>query len=548
MIDSAGAASRSPSRAALTIGLLLLTVAALGLRIPAVAEPLGIDQSLWASAVRGMSRGQLLYRDVWEQRPPGIYWIYLTGFRTFGWTAATVAWLDILAAAATTVLLFLTTRKLARRETALLASALYATLTMPAAIYGYGGFLERSISETFIVVCVALSAWGAATCLHRSSTIVAFVTGLAAGAAVVLKPNAGLYFPALLAWAAFHVSRPLSKSARPATVAIAAAAVMPLAALTWLWSLGLLGEAKTAVVDFNRFYVGQGFEASAYALEFSKAVWLRIKTDPLWFGGAAGSVAAIAQLARKRRLEPLPALAMCWGAAAVLVIIVNGARLFNSYFTNALAPLSLMAAWFIGDSVVQRSAVRRGLAGATVLAMAFLFVQRGSAERILEWTRADVSFLRGHMDRSSYLERFGGYANDRGYSARANTELADYIRRRTDPDDRIYLFGINGAGVYFESDRLTAHPFLRVNFFVDPEITRFPDRRFRLSSVAEELEARRPAYLIFETLHIRSPGGREMGAIADGLPQNPVLLKLLSGYHLETQIEDFRLFRRINDR
>ena len=37
------------------------------------AEPLGIDQSLWASAVRGLARGQRLYRDVWEQRPPGIY-------------------------------------------------------------------------------------------------------------------------------------------------------------------------------------------------------------------------------------------------------------------------------------------------------------------------------------------------------------------------------------------------------------------------------------------------------------------------------------------
>jgi 4-amino-4-deoxy-L-arabinose transferase-like glycosyltransferase len=38
----------------------------------AIAEPLGIDQSLWASAVRGMAKEQRLYRDVWEQRPPGV--------------------------------------------------------------------------------------------------------------------------------------------------------------------------------------------------------------------------------------------------------------------------------------------------------------------------------------------------------------------------------------------------------------------------------------------------------------------------------------------
>ena len=68
----------------------------------AIAQPLGIDQSLWASAARGLSRGLLLYRDVWEQRPPGIYWVYRWAFEIFGWADGTVAVLDLLAAAATT--------------------------------------------------------------------------------------------------------------------------------------------------------------------------------------------------------------------------------------------------------------------------------------------------------------------------------------------------------------------------------------------------------------------------------------------------------------
>jgi len=57
--------------------LLLFGIAAtaLLLRVPAIAAPLGIDQGLWASIVRGMARGQLLYQDVWEQRPPGIYFV-----------------------------------------------------------------------------------------------------------------------------------------------------------------------------------------------------------------------------------------------------------------------------------------------------------------------------------------------------------------------------------------------------------------------------------------------------------------------------------------
>ena len=83
-------ASRDPDARSSRVRWVLLALAAaaagaLILRIASVAEPLGIDQSLWASAVRGMSRGQLLYRDVWEQRPPGIYLIYLAGFRVFVW-------------------------------------------------------------------------------------------------------------------------------------------------------------------------------------------------------------------------------------------------------------------------------------------------------------------------------------------------------------------------------------------------------------------------------------------------------------------------------
>src|SRR6476646_6640342 len=191
----ASASDAARSRSLLPAAVVAVAAAALLLRCVSIAEPLGIDQSLWASAVRGLARGQLLYRDVWEQRPPGIYWIYLTGFRVFGWTPAAVAWLDILASAATCVLLAAIVRPLSNTRTAMTAAALYAWLTAPGWLYGHGGFLERSVCETFIVLCVAFSAWSVVRIRQGSSVAAALGLGLAAGAAVVLKPNAGLYFP-----------------------------------------------------------------------------------------------------------------------------------------------------------------------------------------------------------------------------------------------------------------------------------------------------------------------------------------------------------------
>jgi Dolichyl-phosphate-mannose-protein mannosyltransferase len=538
------ASGPTPARVhtSLVIALGLLAVGALVVRVASIAEPLGIDQSLWASAVRGMSKGQLLYRDVWEQRPPGIYWIYLAGFQLFGWSASTVAWLDILAATGTTLLLWAIARRLAGSIAGLTAAALYAVLTMPAWLFRYGGFLERSVCETFIAVCASLSAWCAVRFVDRRSVLDAGGIGLFAGAAVVLKPNAGLYLLAVLVWTVLYSRRtaeePLAPLIRPIVIACAATAVAPILALLWLWRLDLLHEARIAVIDFNRFYVSQGFTVGGYAVDFSKAAWLRMKQDPLWLAGGIGALFAIWDVARTRRLPPLAGLAVIWGGTAALVIVVNGARLYNTYFLQAYPPLALLSTWvLIEASRVSRP--RRYVSLATAALMAILLVQRSYATKVFGSALEDFDSLRGRSNRTAYLERFGGYGNNRGYSARANTELADYVREHTAPGDQVFLFGINGAGVYFAADRLTAHRFLRVNFFVE---TDFPDRRFRLDAVLDDLAARKPRYIIFERLN----SGSDMGKAADSLPEQPAVLRLLSSYQKDVQIEDFTLYRLID--
>lgn len=528
-------------RRALPLALGFVALAALLIRIVSIAEPLGIDQSLWASAVRGMSRGQLLYRDVWEQRPPGIYFTYLAAFKIFGWTPAAIAWLDIIASAMTTIVLFAVARALSTTTVGALTAAVYAALTMPAWLFGQGGFLERSICETFIVCAVALAAWCATGFRTRASLIAAAGVGLFAGAAIVYKPNAGLYLPALLLWMVLYrpAVRASLRSMVPAlAVTAAASAVPPLLTVFWLWRLDLVADARVAVLDFNRFYIGEGFAPAQYALDFSRAIFLRMKTDPLWLAGAVGAVAALWELVRRRRLDPLGGLAVIWGAASAGVMIVNGARLFNSYFTNAFAPLALLVAWLLA-SVAGRSRVRWTVALATAVAMIVVMLQRGYTSRIAAWALADFDRLRGRESAQTYLDRFGGYANERGFSARANAELADYVRAHTAPDDRIFLFGISGAGVYFGADRLTAHRFLRVNFFVPAT---FPNPAFEVGAVVNDLALRRPRYLIFERLHARTEAGR----LADTSLQEPRVQRLLQDYQLETTIEDFTLYR-LND-
>ena len=486
-----------------------------------------------------MERGQRLYVDVWEQRPPGIYLSYWAAFKIFGWTPAAIAWLDIICSAITTVTLYVLGRSLAGPLAGAASAAIYATMTMPAWMYRYGGFIPRSISETFIVMCVGLAACCGAAYSRSRSTVAILGFGLFAGAATIYKPNAAIYFPAILAWTFWLVrtNGPSNSSGllKPVLLAIASAAIVPLLVLLWLWKIDVLAEAKIAVVDFNRWYVSEGFNFPAYARTFYDFVGYRLKTspEPLWIAGVAGSFAMLWEIARRRRVAPLPALALAWGAAAVLVIVVNGMRLYYTYFVQALAPLSIVAAWWL-TTWWKESRIQRVIVAGVLAVSAIVLVRENYAPKVWGDLTSNVGELTGRGDHSAFLDRFSSGTG--GYSARAHEELATYISARTGVDDRIFLFGINGAGVYFLSDRLTAHRFLRVNFFVPGE---FPDPRFRLESVIQDLRDRRPVYVIFEQLHSES----EMGKLADALPTNPVVQSLLQSYTLETRIEDFTLYR-----
>jgi hypothetical protein len=326
---------------------------------------------------------------------------------------------------------------------------------------------------------------------------------------------------------------------RPAIAASIGATVLPALIGVWLWQTGVLAEAKIAIIDFNRYYVVDGFNFTEYPRLFADRVFLRFKTEPLWLVGVAGSLVAVWNVIRRRPLDPWPLLGLLWGAAAVAVIAVNGMRLFNSYFVQALAPLSLVAGWWLTTWWAQ-GRLTRAIVITAMAVSAVLLVQRNYIPKIVGDIAADTADLTGRGNHQAYLERFGGYENGRGYSARAHEELADYIRAHTAPNDRVFLFGINGAGVYFLAERLTVHRFLRVNFFLEG----FPDPRFTLGAVTADLRARRPVYVMFERLHSESAMARQV----DALQEDPLVRALLENYALETRIEDFTLYRLRADR
>jgi len=529
--DSARGAERPASRVVVA-GLSALVVAGTLLRLPALAEPLGIDQGIFATAGSALTRGLVLYRDVWDQKPPGIHLTYAAAIAAVGPRPEVAFWLDFLAAAATCALLSAVAARQGGKTTGLAAAALYACLMAPLVAYDNGGFLERAVPECFIAVLVSLAALAATRVTADRTLGPAVIVGLAIGAAAAYKPTALVYWPAFLLWLGL-TGAPIRRFAIVSAVSL----LVPIAGVAaWLWRSGALTDAWIAVVAYNRAYVTMGPGPIALADRLAHDVVRWIKTDPLWLVGAVGLLAAAGHATATRRLPPAPLLAACWLAAAAVAAAANGIRLYSTYWIPATPALALAGGWLIGSAIDGSSWILRGVAAAAIVLGGFGSVRAHQPERAWRRLVADATALaRGTTTDPAYLELFGGYRTGRGYSARANQELSDYLRAHSEDGDRVYIFGMAPA-VYFTSGRRPANRFLWVYPAVAGTMNR-PD--FTIGTLSTELGASAPRYLVLERNNRDSLTGWKI----ENEFETPELRRVLDDYRLETEIEDFLVYR-----
>src|SRR3954452_155087 len=85
--------------------LLALIAALLIVRLPSLVQPMGPDQGLYAYVGERILHGDLAYRDAWDQKPPGIHYLY-AALRATSHSDVTVPAADLAAAALIALLLW----------------------------------------------------------------------------------------------------------------------------------------------------------------------------------------------------------------------------------------------------------------------------------------------------------------------------------------------------------------------------------------------------------------------------------------------------------
>lgn len=412
-----------------------------------------VDDQLFGAFGWRMAHGARLYLDVWDNKPPGIYWINALGMLLGRDSYVGVVVLCALAIAVALAAFFVISASLYFRGAAALATVL-------ASFYITHGFYEAGSNraETFLIafelVAVALYVRG----FVRDRWWIWLLAGACCGCALLFKQVGlaawgamGLHMIALvllrkLRWQV-GLRRCVLLAAGPVCVVALAAAALA--------AQGALHEAWYAVVEFNRAYFAAG--ASSFRNTFFNRYMIQqhmipILLLPLLMTAASLIHASLWALRpalrpadvqeRLRRRAPVCPHAMpllfVWFAAAFYGAIVSP-HYFEHYLVPTLPPLLLMSGYLINvlrtEITLTQRLQQRIWVTACFVAMAYFAYEA----------------YRRHVE---VLSQVWVYRFERGRQAEWEA-VGDQVARLTKPEDRIQCFGYL-PGVYLHARRANA--------------------------------------------------------------------------------------------
>ena len=407
------------------------------------------DAWLFAYYGRQLLSGATLYGEVWDNKPPGIFWMNALGLALAGGSLKGMWTLCALAVVGAAAVCFAATRRLYGWSAAAIATVL-AALYVNIWHYHVGcnrpnTFLVLTELGCFALYCRALTGTG------RGRGVL-LLAGLCGGAGICFKQSA----LAVSAAVVIHVLYSLARrrlTTRDAvvrlaifgagwciTVGVVISAILATADARWAWD---------AIVGFNRMYFQPGGGASLIPTFHWVEPYLKTMGLPLilaaatlvqpllrrWLGGVADDEPADAV---GRRPDGLLFLLWAWMLVAVYLALV-GPHQRVPYLAVALPPLIMLCAH--GVHLLLRSGRRiqdtKPAYHVVVGALWFAYMMIWPV-----WMQID-------MAGRQYYHRFIAPPNERVLKQIAA------IQRYSDPQDAMFIFGYS-PDIYWRVDRRPA--------------------------------------------------------------------------------------------
>jgi hypothetical protein len=457
-------------------GALAVGLAVLGARAfnPYTGTAPHIDSGVYLGVAEHLLHGRVLYREVWDHKPPLVHALDALALAAGDHTVNAVRTMEIgWAAVAAVAVLAVGILAFDHLGVAALASILFlAHFYHPSVMRGnqpeeYGAIL------TVLGIALAL---GSVTASGRRSLALSAASGLVFGLACLAKETFVLGVPpwlALLFWAGAGGRRAAPRRA----LAFASGLLAPLAGfavyLVWNHAFG----DWVNVLRFNLSYVR--FDAanapnpglSGLLLDgLGRAKELIFGVSPVTAAAALLGCASAFSRSFRCRTSLLPLVLVAFFLLDLAGVSL--ARRYGYYYLQLVPAYVFLAACGLAF-LAFAARTRRGL-GAGLLAAVAIGIVAGSPSEAARFTR--------------------GVSQPRAYF-HGDDALAAFVDAKTTPDEPIWNLVRNGSAIYAEARRLAPTRFIYIaaNLFRD-----LPDPEAARKEIQDALAARPPKIVLFD--------------------------------------------------
>ena len=444
--------------------LVVLCLIPILLYLPVMVSPLERDEGVYATIAQRLLRGDVPYRDLFDNKPPIVYGWYAFSFLVFGEGVAAPRIVAALLLSFTTLAIFGEARMLFPRRVAYLGAGAFAVATgLP--------FVALNANTEAYMLLPLVASLVAFTIGTRRGRLSWFVLAGALGALAVMTKQVAVWNLVALAvialfWRWGKVETAWRRITPLLSLLAGAAAATALIATPFFFA-GAFSDFVYANISYNWVYVrfvtiGEGLPHLGLGVTLLSAL-----AAPLVVGTALGIFTV---LRRTRRNAAY--LLVVWAAASA-VGVASGGRFFPHYFLQLVPAMVLLTAVVVDDRFHGHDPHPRWKVATTFSAI-LIFVSLGAnALLYLAPLRTEHRLAPTVI----YQEEWDA----------ASQSLGAYISARTGPEDTIFNLG-RQSQIYFYADRRPA-----VRYFYDYA---YDYDETALPVTLEALRQTKPVYII----------------------------------------------------
>ncbi len=443
------------ARVWLSVAMLFVVVRAL----PILSFPPGRDQSTYLLIGRSLLEGKQLYHDLWDNKPPGIFYLYAGISKLFGTALWGVALVDILWLLVVSYCIFRFTARFLGPGAAAVAVAVHASWHARVS-YSY---IHIAQPETFQLLCI-FAGFYLMQYHGRWRKTSWFAAGLLLGYAFWLKYNAIAFLPFLLFLPYLDTSG-LDREPRRVTLTISwrdwlgraallgvGFAVMIASVLAWIALNGAWPAMKEIQFEVLPRYAAMGVQSRAH-------YWTAVAVRTTYFLGVWTEVATIVALLIAWRGRDLARSAPIFLATAIAYVATAMQVRLHSYYFQTCFPFLAMIWGYLVLKVYQacRSATHWCKSRQWKLTPILVWVLFANLvfwplpaefdslsmdyESLNEWRRDAWGFY-SEFPQPIYLEHLKG-----------QLETVRYLKRNLRPGEGVFLWGAHCLIYYLSGSR-----------------------------------------------------------------------------------------------